>query len=176
MLFRSLALFLQFVSFSTAYGFTPIIAENLGATDAEKGLVTTIYSLTAVIGALANASLGKKYRLRGVLVGSFLLQGVLCALLPFLGDIYLLYGVQIVLGFFRGMLLSLLMSLSIERVSPEKQGTAMGFFQAVYSVGMTVGPLFIGLVGDAAGLETGFVLTGAISVGIAAFAWRARLV
>ncbi len=40
----------------------------------------------------------------------------------------------------------------------------MGFFQAVYGIGMTIGPAILGVVGDTLGFNWGFVFTGMVSI------------
>ena len=54
----------------------------------------------------------------------------------------------------------------------EERATAMGVYQAVYAIGMFLGPLVGGAVGEAAGLGAIFVSTGALQLGATAVAWR----
>lgn len=166
-----LALFLQLISFSTAFSFTPLITEKLDANDVEKGWVTAIYTLTMVGGSLTSAYVSKKFRFAHIISVGFLLQGILCIALPFISETYGIYGLyvtQALLGYFRGLLLSLLMGFSIAEVAGDKKVAAMGFFQAVYGIGMTAGPFLFGLVGDNIGLTAGFIFTGAVSLTTAA--------
>ena len=61
---------------------------------------------------------------------------------------YLLILGNIVGGVGCLILNALLMSLIVRSVSEEKRSTAMGFYQAVYGIGMTLGPVVMGnLVG-----------------------------
>lgn len=41
-----------------------------------------------------------------------------------------------------------------------KRATAMGFYQAIYGLGMFLGPLFMGSVGDLLTLNQGFIILG----------------
>ena len=52
------------------------------------------------------------------------------------------------------MATSLLMSAAILKIDPAKRATAMGFFQAIYGIGMTLGPQIVGLFGKSAAGET----------------------
>nr|MDA8229580.1 MFS transporter [Desulfitobacterium hafniense] len=51
---------------------------------------------------------------------------------------------------------SLLMGLSIKSIAFEKRATAMGFFQAVYGLGMFLGPMLVGFFSDSIGLDSSF--------------------
>ena len=56
------------------------------------------------------------------------------------------------------------MSLSIKNEPDETRATAMGVFQAVYGVGMVLGPIIAGIVGDLASLSFSFVLMGLVAL------------
>lgn len=58
----------------------------------------------------------------------------------------MLYILQFIGGLGFTSLLSLFMSSAMRGIPPEKKSTAMGFFQAVYGVGMTFGPMLAGLL------------------------------
>ena len=45
-----------------------------------------------------------------------------------------------------------------------KRSTAMGFFQAIYGLGMFLGPLVMGVIGDFISLNQGFVFLGIVGV------------
>jgi MFS family permease len=64
------------------------------------------------------------------------------------------------------------MGMSIQTVSEEKRATAMGFFQAIYSLGMFGGPIIVGIIGDISGLAGGFLSTGAVGLLGSLLAWR----
>ena len=55
-----------------------------------------------------------------------------------------------------------LMALSISAVAPAHRATAMGVYQALYSIGMLTGPLLGGLVAETVGLGAVFYMSGAI--------------
>ncbi|HEX6971763.1 MAG TPA: MFS transporter, partial [Limnochordia bacterium] len=50
--------------------------------------------------------------------------------------------------------------------------TAMGFFQSIYSLGMFLGPVASGLLGDLWGLGAVFWSAAAVTAAGAALAWR----
>jgi DHA1 family multidrug resistance protein-like MFS transporter len=43
--------------------------------------------------------------------------------------------------------------MSIEPITPEKRATAMGAYQALYSLGIFAGPFFAGMLNSLMGLE-----------------------
>ena len=46
----------------------------------------------------------------------------------------------------------------------EKKSTAMGFFQAVYAIGMTTFPMFTGSIVSAGGMESGYLVLAGIAI------------
>ena len=61
-------------------------------------------------------------------------------------------------------LISLLMALAISTVPAECKSSAMGLFQALYAIGMTMGPILMGRIAESHSLEAGFLLFTGISV------------
>jgi MFS family permease len=53
-----------------------------------------------------------------------------------------------------------------------KRATAMGFYQAIYGLGMFLGPLFMGLAGDVLTLQMGFIIVGLLGCVSAWLAYR----
>ena len=57
-----LAIFTQFVSYATVYGFTPIVAESLGANSSQLGLLSTLSILPGIpAGILSGSVFAKKF-------------------------------------------------------------------------------------------------------------------
>jgi predicted MFS family arabinose efflux permease len=54
----------------------------------------------------------------------------------------------------------------------EQQGTAMGFFQSIYAIGMSLGPFISGIVGAHFGLPSVFILSGMLCLVAAFFSWK----
>ena len=57
-------------------------------------------------------------------------------------------------------------------VRRERRAVAMGFFQAVYGIGMTLGPVLMGLITDWAGLKIAFFCVSGFAAVSAVLAWR----
>ncbi|TDQ03916.1 putative MFS family arabinose efflux permease [Halanaerobium saccharolyticum] len=160
-----LAILMMMISHSTTFGFIPVAAKNLGATSFHLGLLTTITTIPGILSSYLSGSyfsqrLGEK---NTVTVG-FSLLALSCLLVPLIDHLYLLYFNQMLNGFAQGMIFPVLMGLSIKNVEANKRGTAMGFFQAIYGLGMFTGPIFVGTISDLAGLKMGFWMIGLVGI------------
>jgi len=167
LIYSGLALLCQIVAFSTAYSFSSNMGKLAGGTDFEIGVMSVLFMAGTVISSILFGSiliprLGPKFSF----FAGFLVMGVYAAALPFLPSMMYFYIAQFLMGLADGGVISSLMGLSNMDVAADKKTTAMGVFQAVYGIGMTLGPIMIGAVIDQAGYAAGFVTSG--SVGIAA--------
>lgn len=145
------------------FGFTPVYAQSLGATKLDMGLLTFCSTLpTALAAWLGGRHLAQRLGERNVIILGFILSGVFTVLIPFTSSLWILVLTQSLAGFGRGFTSPVLMSLSIKHMAPEKRATAMGFYQAIYGLGMFAGPLFMGAAGDWLTLREGFVIVGVL--------------
>lgn len=158
-----LGILAQLITFATIFGFTPIIATNLGANNFELGLLTTVYNLPQILfSALAGIVFVKYLGAKKTLLIGFGLSTALCIMTPFVPNLTVLYFVQVFNGIGRAMTFPMLMGLVIQDVDSNLRTTAMGFYQAIYGIGMIIGPILLGAIGDQFGLMAGFVFTGLI--------------
>lgn len=160
-----LALMSQLFNFATFQGFIPQFANLLGASKAEIGLLSVSSLLpVAIAGLLGGSLLARWFRLRTLIVFGFMLLGLTTCVLPLVHSLPLLFVCQFFGGMGTGFQLTLLMALCTQTIAPNRKASAMGFFQAVYGVGMVVGPILIGGLADVFNLETGFVVIGLLSM------------
>jgi len=156
-----LAVLVQLITFASVYGFTPIAAQKIGANEMQTGLLTTLSTLPGILAsAMSGSVFVRKYGESKTVTFGFLALALSCAVIPSITNLNLLYLSQMVGGFARGSIFSLLMSLSIQSVESHKRATAMGFFQAIYGLGMFLGPILVGIISDLAGLSWGFWIVG----------------
>ena len=155
---------------ATTFGFIPLHAENLGASKFVLGIIGVAalvpYTLTAPMNHHFAVRLGEN---RAACVG-IMVMAVTMLVVPLIHNIPLLAISQGVSGFGRGLVYPLLMGLSIREISGEDRATAMGVYQAVYAIGMFLGPTTAGAVADAVGLSGAFIIAGTVSVIAAAAA------
>ncbi len=164
MLIAAITALNHYTFWATTFGFIPVHAANLGASKLALGIIGVAalvpYTLTAPMNHHFAARLGEN---RTVFTG-ILVIAVTMFLVPLIHNIPLLAVAQGASGFGRGLVYPLLMGLSIREISGEDRATAMGVFQAIYAIGMFLGPATAGAVADVAGLSGAFIIAGAVSV------------
>lgn len=154
-----MSILVHFAGAATISSFTLVYASRIGASSADLGLINGVY-----LGAATLATLGTIFMLerRGypltILLGASML-GASLLVTPSIDQLKLLVALQLLGGFGRGLANTSLMALSISAVQPGQRATAMGVYQALYSLGMLSGPLVGGFVADASGLSSVFYLS-----------------
>lgn len=166
-----MAILVQLVVYGTVFGFVPVAARNLGASNFELGLLTTLSTFPSIIASmLAGTWFVQRMGLNKTMIAGFLMLAISAAAVPLSENMIQLYGGQFLGGFGRGLVFPLLMALSVTSMKEEIKATAMGFFQSLYAVGMFFGPVMVGLAADTVNLNFGFWLCGVaglFGVGIA---------
>ena len=168
-----MAISVQLLSYGTVYGFIPVAARNLGATNFELGLLTMMASLPGILASMLSGTwFVRRLGRRATLCIGFLLMALSAGVVPVLNNLFQLFGTQLIGGFGRGLVFPLLMAFAVTSVEERVKATAMGIFQSLYAIGMFVGPVMVGAVGDFAGLDAGFILCGLVGVAGAVIAAR----
>ena len=168
--FSLLALLQQGIQMATAMSFTTQVLEDLGAPAGFIGCASIFYMVAAVLSArFASTELCAKRGARFYVPLVFLLTAVYCVLVPLVGNIYVIFLLQAFPGMSTGILLSYLTSESMTEVPAVQRSTAMGFFQAVYAIGMTTFPAIVGALAEKIDISAGYdflaaaALLGAVS-------------
>jgi MFS family permease len=125
---------------------------------------------SSAVAALVVASLVERWGNSLTIVSGSVLIGSAMLVVPFVHDVSLLMVVMVVSGFGRGVLATILMSLSVQAVAARQKATAMGIYQATYAVGMILGPLISGSLADSQGLVAVFYLSASLCLVIAGMA------
>lgn len=159
-----LAALLQTLPFMTIYGFTTVFAVELGASPTQLGILS-FASGTALAAAsyFAGRSLVPRFGSKATIVAGFALAAVSVLLFPLANGVATLVVLQMCVSLGTGSAFPTLMALSIQTVPEERRGTAMGFFQSLYSLGMFGGPVIGGLLGGALGLSAIFAGAGLLA-------------
>lgn len=159
---------LQFATLSTNYGFTPIWAQEIGASKGDLGLLFFCYMLPNSLATLFSGTyIRRLLSERSIIFAGLLLISGAVLFIPFVSRLRILYIVQAVNGIGVGLVFPLLMGLSIQSVAREQQATAMGFFQSLYAGGMALGPIISGLAAQHMGLSSVFILNGILGLAAA---------
>lgn len=155
----------QMVAFSTVFTFASNVQKSLGATN---GMLSYLNVALLVANVSANLVLGrmllKNRDPRRMLCVGFALLAVYCLLLPAATAVWQFFPIQMLAGVGNSCTMSVLLGVCVRGVAPDRRSTAMGFFQAIYSVGMTLGPVVMGVLVDAAGVKISFALMALLSV------------
>jgi MFS family permease len=154
----------QFVSFATSFGFVPVYAESIGASNSEVGYLTTVMFAMSMAGTVATPLLVRWFGYRGTLIFSAVAVAIGAGVVPFLDDIYWLGASQAVNGVGRGAMNAALITLSVLAVAPAQRATAMGVYQAIYAIGMLAGPILAGTIADGIGIDAVFYVCVFVSM------------
>jgi MFS family permease len=172
-----LAILSQLITFATTFGFVPIVAQNLGANRLQLSVLTAIGIIPAIgMSAFAATVFVRWWGEGKTLIYGFILCSVLCIITPFSQSLGVLMIVQFFAGVGRSMVFPLLMGLSIRHIEEHKRASAMGFFQAIYGVGMVIGPILLGILASQFGLVAGFLITGLIGIGASLLTIKFKIV
>ncbi|MEJ6951216.1 MFS transporter [Natronospora cellulosivora (SeqCode)] len=153
------------ITYASTFGFVPLLARRLGASEFQLGLLTTLTTIPGIFSALLGGTyFRRKFGEKKTIIIGFLLISFSCILVPTVNQVSSLYLAQILNGFGQGLVFPLLMGLSIKGVESSKRGTAMGFFQAIYGLGMFTGPVLLGFLSDLFGLRTGFWVIAVLGI------------
>jgi MFS transporter, DHA1 family, multidrug resistance protein len=149
----------QYATWATVFGFVPLLARQMGASDVLLGILVSMNIGVAAFGNTVMASLIRRVGKSTLLYFSFVLLalGVMAAALG--QTLFLIVFAQFAIGFSTGMNYPILMGMSIEQVDESQRATAMGVYQSVYAVGMFTGPWLSGLLADAFGIQSMFFWT-----------------
>ena len=147
--FGCLALIQQGLQMSTTMSFTTQILEDLSATNTLIAYSSIVYMICAAIFSKLSSckfceNLGPKICIPSV----FFMLSFYCILVPTVNSIFLIFILQIIPGIATGVLFSYITSEAMKNIPLDKKSTSMGFFQAIYALGMTTFPILTGNIGE----------------------------
>ncbi|CAM3949462.1 MFS transporter [Cohnella lubricantis] len=167
-----LSLLAHCILFITMFGFTPLRAVELGASESQLTLLVIAFMVPhAALSLSTGRWLAPRFGSRAVIAAGFLLSAACTAAIPYSPSLPWLLVTQAFNGAAQALYLPLLLGLAIRDTPSAERATAMGFYQSVYSIGMFAGPYLAGWLNDAGGLKAGFLFGAAIGVVSAALAW-----
>lgn len=164
-LFSLFALIQQGVQLSTSMSFTTQVAQKLGASSIQIGICSIIYIFTAVLSSYFASS--KIAQIGGApfwIPAIFLCLSGYCFLVPNLPSVEWIWIAQILSGLSTGILFSFCTSEAMKGVPSNKASTAMGFYQAIYAIGMTTFPVLTGFLVKAVNPRSAFYVLSGIAL------------
>ena len=152
-----LAAIYQLVVWATVQGFVQNWARDvIGVTTAQLGFLSVANLLpNTILSHFSGTILSPRFGRKVILSAGFAAIATACLLYPRTASLASLLAVQALLGSGVGLIMPLTMASAIETVPNEKRGAAMGIYQAIYGIGMFVGPVLGGIVIDRFGGTTG---------------------
>ncbi len=155
------------IAFATAVNFSQQMAKELGANGFSLGATSSLYTLGALSGSIFvrkgySERLGNK---KSLLLG-FSLLAIYCFAMFINRHLAVIYLLQFICGFSGSVIGSSMMAMTLKTANAEVKTTAMGFYQSVYSIGMTLGPILMGALVDSfnANLRPAFLVIGIIAL------------
>ena len=153
LLFSSIAALFQVITFATVMSFTPDHVRNyLGASGSALAFLSVTYSVACIIGAYwIRSKPGARVSHKVQMACSFCMSALYCIVVPNAGNIFVVYIMQMVGGIGQASAMTLAMSQALSDIPRENRSAAMGVYQCVYSLGMTLGPVIMGAILGALG-------------------------
>ena len=170
-----MGILLQFAMFAGMFGFIPIYAARIGASSADLGMITTVALAAAAVAAILSIPVAERIGYTASILFGSILIAIALVIVPLIHTIPLLIAIQVLNGFGRGVLQTVLMALSIQSIAPQQRATAMGFYHADYAVGMIAGPMVSGVLADNMGLSSVFYLSASLLLVIGGMAFLPAL-
>ncbi|QMV44844.1 MFS transporter [Cohnella cholangitidis] len=160
-----LSLLAHGILFITMFGFTPLQAVELGASEAQlTGIVVSFMIPHALVSLWTGRYLAPRFGTRTVVITGFVLAALFTAAIPYSPNLGWLAVTQMLNGIAQALYFPLLLSLSIRNFAPVERATAMGFYQSVYSLGMFLGPYIAGGLNSFGGLKAGFLFGSLLGI------------
>ena len=160
-----LATLVQTIFFGATITFLVEVARNLGITIGMLGFFSSVATIPRMIaGLVCGIILSKAVNERWLFAGMLLLTSVAMILTPFMPNLLLLFIVTLFGGFGIGMVFTMTLSLCTSEVDDSLKTTGMGFFQAIYGLGITAGPAIIGIVADHFSLTAGYLFAAGVAL------------
>ena len=166
----------QLMLYATGMSFASNLAKSIGASSFQIGILNTVMSLGGMVsGFLLPRFFLKHIHEKYLLHAANLVALVACVVFPFAGSMGMIYVIEFVTGFVSGFSIPIYMAIAVRYMPESKKSTAMGVYQAVYAVGVFIGPMVSGLFIDWVGYTMGFMLIalfGVINIALQLLCYR----
>ena len=158
----------QYANWATTFGFTPILAGQLGGSDVTQSMLVTVNLLVVILTNLFAARLARHFGARPLILFSFWMLVAGMGITTMATSLPMLFAAQLFIGISQGINFPVLMGLSIRFVAESGRNTAMGLHQSVYAAGMFAGPWVSGILAQAVGLRPMLFIS---TLGILVLGW-----
>ena len=139
----------QVVLQGTVFSFTSSIGEQVGASPAMLSVLSAVFTVVQIASARLIAHPSLQQAPRGLVIGGgFVLLSLYLVLLGLATNVWIILVGQVMCAFGAALLASLLLAECVRGIDPGERSTVVGIFQAVYGIGMTLGPVCMGWLLD----------------------------
>lgn len=158
----------QYANWTSTFGFTPILAQQLGATDVTQSMIVTTQMVVVIIGNMSATFLVRKVGERRLVLFSFWILAFGVGLTAVAKGLSMLFIAQVFIGMAHGINYPVLTGMNIRYVKDSERNTSLGLHQSVYAIGMFAGPWLSGILAQTIGLRWMLIVTAvsALSLGL----------
>ncbi len=167
-----LAALSQYANWASTFGFMPLLAKQLGATDVTQSMLMSMHIGVVTLGNLMARAIVSRIGAQRLVYLSFVLLSAGIGGAALAPSLPLLFASQLCIGLGQGISYPVLMGLSIQYVADAERTTSMGLHQAVYAIGMSGGPWLSGLLANAIGIRPMFGVTAFVCLALGLFVTR----
>jgi len=163
--FSLLALVLLGVQSTTVFSFTTQIVEDRGGSPTIVGLSTIAFMASSVCFARIGSTQPfiKRFSKQSLVPAIFFLYTAYVIMVSHVNSIVAILCLQIIPGIAFGILLGILTTEAMSEVPQEKKSTAMGAYQSIYAIGMTMLPAMSGRIAEFHSIGRAFIALGCIT-------------
>lgn len=156
----------QLISFATMISFSANYAVSIGCSGTQVGMISVINTVAGLLASSMIASGKLEWISRRSIVSiGFIFMFIYCILVPKCTGVIGLFILQFIGGIGRNFIMTTMMAAAVSDIAPVQKTTAMGIFQSVYGVGMTLGPILMGwLLGRTTAYASAFSVIAVICV------------
>jgi MFS family permease len=160
-----LGILTQWVAFSSYYSFNVNAAMALGAGEESLSMLQVALIVPNILSnLLVSRALSKGAGARKLVTAGFLVVAVYCLLVPLARTLPQLFLLQPLGGISSSLTFAVLLGQCVREIPPHKRSMAMGFYQATYGIGMTLGPIVMGMMVDGMGLKGAFFVIAGLAL------------
>lgn len=172
--FAVIGMIQQGILMATAMSFSNEVAHSLGAQPWQVGIMTMTMSASYVASCyISSTHLAIRIGPGILMTATQLCMGLYCVLMVNLDSVYALIPVQILLGSTGGLVFSWCSAEALSQIESYRRSTALGIFQSLFAIGMTMVPIVAGYLFEQSGTLTNafyfqalLALAGAIATAV----------
>lgn len=171
-LLPSFILFAATSTYGTIVAFLPLLAQERDIP--RYGLFFTFYGLSSLILRVPAGRLSDRLGRGKILVPALLCLTFSVLLIALARSSLLLLLAGLLYGGSLGSAYPALIAWVVEANPPERRGAVLSIFTAFFELGLAFGSIILGLVGEAFGLQTMFLLSGLLALGGLILFWQSH--